>query len=283
MSNGSTFWSKFGKCCRFIVYVTIAIIVLDGTYRLAYKFIDHAFPLRKTHKHSLQQPTEQSAVVCYPDAYKDTYDLFDKHFTIILVVGGFVVTIFGLVIPFGTYLLQRQSLKDERRGMKKDYKTMRCDLDDVKNYIEDSEKKSIALMEKIEQTDKELSETGQRLLLQQAMTYRNMAVLYSTLNKKMETWIGILFCLNSLSQHIENDTKHDVTKFMETYKEFRDYFNSEIPKEGAILEGDAKRVSENLTEIISNKYLSEDIRSELKTLLEKLQDLIQKQAQVTKV
>lgn len=65
------------------------------------------------------------------ESYKATYDLFNSQFSQLLVMLGFFGSVFGLLIPAGAYLLQRQSLNDERDRIKKE----------LRDEIEDSQKK----------------------------------------------------------------------------------------------------------------------------------------------
>ena len=48
------------------------------------------------------------------------YDLFDKQFTQLLTVFSILVAVFGLAIPFTAYLIQRETLRDERARMMDD-------------------------------------------------------------------------------------------------------------------------------------------------------------------
>lgn len=48
------------------------------------------------------------------------YELFDKQFSQLLTVFSILVAVFGLAIPFAAYLIQRQTLHDERERMIRD-------------------------------------------------------------------------------------------------------------------------------------------------------------------
>lgn len=48
------------------------------------------------------------------------YDLFDKQFSQLLTVFSILVAVFGLAIPFAAYLIQRETLRDERTRMMDD-------------------------------------------------------------------------------------------------------------------------------------------------------------------
>ena len=56
------------------------------------------------------------------DIYKDIYDVFDKQYTRLLATLSFLFTVFGIALPAGAYLLQRQSLKDERESIMNEFK-----------------------------------------------------------------------------------------------------------------------------------------------------------------
>ena len=116
-------WS--GKCLRNLFLAILILSIISGVFLISCKFIDHAFPLKvKSTKRELRinGATQQ-------DSYKDAYDLFSSHFNILLTV----ITIFGLAIPALVYLLQRQSLKDERERIiaeaKKDTDELRKQID----------------------------------------------------------------------------------------------------------------------------------------------------------
>lgn len=71
------------------------------------------------------------------------YELFDKQFSQLLTVFSILVAVFGLAIPFATYLIQRQTLHDERARM----------MADVAKHEEDLLKMIGALKSSIEQSD----------------------------------------------------------------------------------------------------------------------------------
>lgn len=72
---------------------------------------------------TIQSPQEQSGIASL-ESYKATYDLFNSQFSQLLVVLGFFCSIFGLAIPAGGYLLQRQSLKAEKENLKREITEM---------------------------------------------------------------------------------------------------------------------------------------------------------------
>ena len=57
-----------------------------------------------------------------PMNYKEALEMLRGEQTSWLAVIGFFGIIFGLIMPIGSYLLQRQSLKDERAGVREDLK-----------------------------------------------------------------------------------------------------------------------------------------------------------------
>lgn len=71
------------------------------------------------------------------------YELFDKQFSQLLTVFSILVAVFGLAIPFAAYLIQRQTLHDERARM----------MADVAKHEEDLLKMIGALKSSIEQSD----------------------------------------------------------------------------------------------------------------------------------
>lgn len=72
------------------------------------------------------------------------YELFDKQFSQLLTVFSILVAVFGLAIPFAAYLIQRQTLHDERARM----------MADVAKHEEDLLKMIGALKSSIEQSDR---------------------------------------------------------------------------------------------------------------------------------
>ena len=72
------------------------------------------------------------------------YELFDKQFSQLLTVFSILVAVFGLAIPFAAYLIQRQTLHDERARM----------MADVAKHEEDLLKMIGALKSSIEQFDR---------------------------------------------------------------------------------------------------------------------------------
>ena len=71
------------------------------------------------------------------------YELFDKQFSQLLTVFSILVAVFGLAIPFAAYLIQRQTLHDERARM----------IADVAKHEDDLLKMIGALKLSIEQSD----------------------------------------------------------------------------------------------------------------------------------
>lgn len=71
------------------------------------------------------------------------YELFDKQFSQLLTVFSILVAVFGLAIPFAAYLIQRQTLHDERARM----------MADVAKHEEDLLKMIVSVKSSIEQSD----------------------------------------------------------------------------------------------------------------------------------
>lgn len=63
---------------------------------------------------------EREVVIVNKNLETAAYDLFDKQFTRLLTVGSMLVGVFGILIPFITFLIQRETLKDERYRIMKD-------------------------------------------------------------------------------------------------------------------------------------------------------------------
>lgn len=112
-------WCSFWRGCRFFVYACLAVFAMFGMYKLSWKFIDQAFPPPSASAPSADVPVQVES--CH-EAYKDSYDFFNRQLTIILMSGGLLITVFGLAIPFASYLLQRQSINDQRDIIKSELK-----------------------------------------------------------------------------------------------------------------------------------------------------------------
>lgn len=63
------------------------------------------------------------------------YELFDKQFSQLLTVFSILVAVFGLAIPFAAYLIQRQTLHDERARMMADVAKHEEDLLNMINAL----------------------------------------------------------------------------------------------------------------------------------------------------
>ena len=71
------------------------------------------------------------------------YELFDKQFSQLLTVFSILVAVFGLAIPFAAYLIQRQTLHDERARMMVDIakheESLLNMINELKSSIEQSD------------------------------------------------------------------------------------------------------------------------------------------------
>lgn len=107
--NFSFSWKVF---FTFFGCVVIGFLLYMGNYAVHHAFNSHSVCIEP----SANVPQDKLISV---ESYKATYDLFSTHFSQLLTFLGFFGTIFGLAIPAGAYLLQRQTLKDEKAILQK--------------------------------------------------------------------------------------------------------------------------------------------------------------------
>lgn len=86
---------------------------------------------------------DRKVVVVEKSVETAAYELFDKQFSQLLTVFSILVAVFGLAIPFASYLIQRQTLHDERARMMADVAKHEDGLlkmiDSLKSSIEQSD------------------------------------------------------------------------------------------------------------------------------------------------
>ena len=87
---------------------------------------------------------ERQVVLVEKSTETAAYDLFDKQFTHLLTVFSILVAVFGLAIPFAAYLIQRQTLRDERSRL----------MDDVAKHEEELLNTISALKSNAQQSDR---------------------------------------------------------------------------------------------------------------------------------
>lgn len=92
-----------------IFYAVMAVVAFYFIMKLAWFCFENVFE-NKSHVTIVANYNTLDTA----ESYKATYDLFDKQFTQLLTILGFLGTLFGVVVPLVAYFLQRQSLKDER-------------------------------------------------------------------------------------------------------------------------------------------------------------------------
>lgn len=86
---------------------------------------------------------DRKVVIVEKSVETAAYELFDKQFSQLLTVFSILVAVFGLAIPFAAYLIQRQTLHDERTRMMADVAKHGEDLlnmiSELKSNIEQSD------------------------------------------------------------------------------------------------------------------------------------------------
>lgn len=118
----AVYWKAFVKNFWKILYIALAVAAFFVLMKFAWFCAEKAFSPRTAELQIVASGNVDPAKVVGLDSYKATYELFNSHFSQLLVILGFLGTMFGVLIPAGAYLLQRQSLKDERERMEKDFK-----------------------------------------------------------------------------------------------------------------------------------------------------------------
>ncbi len=128
-SEGDAGTGKSGRCT--LLFTVVFCLMAAALIVLAYLAVcwnfgakeSGAAPVARTVNHFAAQP--YSIMIHQPDAEKESYqaayDLFDKHFSQLLTVLGILITVFGLGIPAIAYCLQRQSLKEEKEMVKREF------------------------------------------------------------------------------------------------------------------------------------------------------------------
>lgn len=134
-----------------VSFLLVAVVVFSGIFM--YKMtniLDAHSPLRERKGTSVISAacTNEVRVFDSPSScvnrsqYEDTaiiaaYDALQNELSTWMAIMGIFAAIFGLVIPLGGYLLQRQSLKDERVSLMEDVEKSRDEvLDSIKKIAE---------------------------------------------------------------------------------------------------------------------------------------------------
>ena len=124
------FWTIMWKQLCSPVWKTIYILIGTGILAFAvysgyYVIHNSVFTERVVETSAKAVPKTPSKasspveIISSVECYKAAYELFNSHFSNLLTFLGVFGTIFGLAIPAGAYLLQRQTLKDEKEILQK--------------------------------------------------------------------------------------------------------------------------------------------------------------------
>jgi len=254
--NNNPYWiSRNG---RFIIYILIFSIIMYHLRDIPSKFIDHAFPIRNTSESVVikkRNHTVIQSIATYPDAYKETYDLFDKHFNILLTV----IMIFGFAIPVGAYLLQRQSLKNEREEMRRDNKK--------------SLKKLKKLQENINTSEERINEQVDKIALAGGVAFMNIAI--GLFRKKELPEIAWCCCFYALEYYVLSEKIYKAW-FVDAYKVLVSE-GLEIPKKLLSDKELTNEMIEILKKILQKEHIIEqDIKVQLQKWLNELQECVSK-------
>ena len=86
---------------------------------------------------------DRKVVLVWKSVETAAYEFFDKQFSQLLTVFSILVAVFGLAIPFAAYLIQRQTLHDERARMMVDIakheESLLNMINELKSSIEQSD------------------------------------------------------------------------------------------------------------------------------------------------
>ncbi len=123
------FWTIIWKQLCSPVWKTIYILIGTGILAFAvysgyYVIHNSVFTERveTSAKAVPKTPSKASSpveIISSVESYKAAYELFNSQFSQLLTFLGIFGTIFGLVIPAGAYLLQKQSIKEEMERLQK--------------------------------------------------------------------------------------------------------------------------------------------------------------------
>jgi len=116
------------------VYTVLVCLLVLSLLDLANRVFDNLFKFREI----------PYSACDYGAEYKATYDLFDRHFSQLLAILSGLFTVFGLAIPAGAYLLQRQSLKDERERTQKYFETAQESMKKEIKFLRDKADSNVA-------------------------------------------------------------------------------------------------------------------------------------------
>ena len=231
-----------------IVYKLILCTSLFLLFVLANKFIEHAFPLREPTYQTLG--INQSAL--YHDADYDAYDLFHKQLTILVTVGGLLVAVFGLGIPFALYILQKRSLKEEHERMKEKINEILKKLtDDVNDALAEIDKKQ-------NETLNILGEKEKIKIFADVICFEGLTIALFD-NHKVEAWDYFIHSLANRIILLKDWEGQNKNKMYDFYTFFHHNFENIPP---AVL--DNKNMLEKsintLSDIIKNGNVPENIK-----------------------
>ena len=146
------------------------------------------------------------------------YELFDKQFSQLLTVFSILVAVFGLAIPFAAYLIQRQTLHDERERMMADVAKHEEELlnmiSEMKSSIEQSDH---IQREEFESRQKEIA-ARQREIVNEIQQYIDNKGLYE---RELSYRLGRQFFLSGTA--FSDDSLAKIMSYVHALEQFAMY------------------------------------------------------------
>jgi len=145
-------------CSYAYVLATITIVgafIVSGIFIWQLFFTSHHNGGQENGTPLAQSQRIRNSVVVQPPAAQSSDDgQFDRLLATLTVL----ITIFGIVMPAGAYLLQRQSLKEERLRMYKEYKEMVNNQKGLRQKVRGLESKMGKIQTKATQVESKMGE-----------------------------------------------------------------------------------------------------------------------------
>jgi len=167
-----TFYSLIG------IAITVFLLYM-GNYAIHKAFDSHSVCIVPSDNVS----AENSVSV---ESYKATYDLFSSQFSQLLTFLGFFGTIFGLVIPAGAYLLQKQTLKEEKDSLLEQIKSVNIENKNIKE-VQQQTQEQLKNVKEENKNIKEMQQQTQEQMKKVNEEYTNIEHLQSELFKSTQT------------------------------------------------------------------------------------------------
>lgn len=179
-----TKWQSFCKnlwkmICIIAIGALVVCLLCMANYAIFQSFQPHSVRI----ENSSNVPMEKMVSV---ESYKATYDLFSSQFSQLLTFLGFFGTIFGLVIPAGAYLLQKQTLKEEKDSLLEQIKSVNIENKNIKE-VQQQTQEQLKNVKEENKNIKEMQQQTQEQMKKVNEEYTNIEHLQSELFKSTQT------------------------------------------------------------------------------------------------